>query len=364
MRGLSALILVVAAAVGLAMLLEQTWGSVTLWWPPYRVDISMQAALVALLAAIALTLLVARILAEILGLPERVRRFRRRKRQIMRLHTFADLVVDFLEGRFARAVKTARSMRDDHEFMREVPAASTAAIAIGASAAHRLRDTALRDNWVEELAHESGSTQERARSLAALLEAEFALDDRKGRRALAALAPLTAGARRHVHTLRLALRAHQQAGDWDDVLRLTRLLENRKAIPTHLALTLKRQVAAAWIELSRHRDAIELIAVTLRGPWDSGLAMLYGRCDGSAREQLAQLELWLHQHPQDAELNWALGRVCQRQRLWGKARMHLEASLRIKPMVATHLALAEIAESLSEKETAALHWKAAAQMVR
>jgi HemY protein len=364
MKNLSALLLVVAAAVGLAMVLEQSWGTLTLWWPPYRIDMSLQAALLGLLLAIAISLLLGQLLAAVLGLPARVRRFRRRRRQAMRLQTLSDLVVDFLEGRFARAVKAARGMRDDREFMQDVPAASAAVIAIGASAAHRLRDTRLRDAWVEDLAAESGQHRIRSRGLAALLEAEFALDDRQGRRALSALAPLTAGARRHVHTLRLALRAHQQAGDWDEVLRLTRLLENRKAIATHLALTLKRQVAAAWIDLSRHEEAAALVADTLRKEWDPGLAMLYGRCLGQPREQLAQLELWLARHPQDPELNWALGRVCQRQRLWGKARMHLEASLRIKPMVPTHLALAEIAESLAEKETAALHWKAAAQMVR
>jgi hypothetical protein len=41
--------------------------------------------------------------------------------------------------------------------------------------------------------------------------------------------------------------------------------------------------------------------------------------------------------------------------------MHLEASLRHRPMVQTHLALAEIAEALVDPETASFHWKAAAR---
>jgi len=360
MKRLLAFLVVVGLAVGLAMVLELTWGNVTLWLPPYRVDMSLQTAILMLLLALIITLVTARIVAGVLDIPDRVRRFRRRRLQEARLRTLSDGIVNYLEGRFARAIKSATVLADDPALARDVPSAPLAASAIAASAAHQLRDSTLRTRWMASIPTQSAEGE--ARTLAALLEAEFALDDRDGAKALAALSPLTKGDRRHVHTLRLQLRASLLQGQWDEVLRLTRLLENRKAIPGVGALQYKRQVVRAWIETQRHQEAIDLIESTLKQSWDSGLAMLYGQAQGNPRDQLARLEQWLVRHPMDPELNWSLGRLCQRQKLWGKARLHLEASLRVKPMVATHLALAEIAEVLAENETAASHWKAAAQL--
>jgi HemY protein len=143
-------------------------------------------------------------------------------------------------------------------------------------------------------------------------------------------------------------------------LRIARLLENRKALPRIAAVRYKHMVAEAWIRENRHHEAGHLIQEALKQYWDSGLAFLYGQCDFNPKEQLAVAEGWLQRHPQDAEVNWVLGRLCQRLQIWGKARMHLEASLRHRPMVQTHLALAEIAEALVDPETASFHWKAAA----
>lgn len=360
MRKLLILLVLIVAVVLADLLLGLTAGNVSLWIPPYRIDLTLQAAIIGLVVLVIMLLVVGRLLGLLISLPDRVRQFRKRRLQAVRLKTLSELIVDYFEGRFARAVKSSQSLKDDQDLLKDVPHAVAAAGAIAASAAHQLRDSALRDQFIAELRHSTKTGEEQ--SLAALLEAEFAVDDHRGARALAALAPLTQGDRRHVHTLRLSLKANQQESNWDEVLRLTKLLENRKAIPPVVAIHYKRLVAQAWIDAARYEQAIELIESTLKSNWDSSLAMLYGRCLGNPKDQLVKLEQWLARHPSDPELNWSLGRVCQRQRLWGKARQHFELSLRMKPMIATHFALAEIAESLSEKETAALHWKAAATM--
>ncbi len=360
MKKLFVLLLLIGLAVLADMLFGLTDGNVTLWVPPYRIDLTLQAAIIGLLVLVILLLIVGRFLGLLLSLPSRLRQFRRRRTQATRLRSLSELIVDYFEGRFARAVKSAKSIQEDRDLLEEVPHAVAAATAIAASAAHQLRDSNLRDQLIMALRQHTKTGDEQA--LAGLLEAEFAVDDHRGGRALASLAPLTRGDRRHVHTLRLALKANTQESNWEEVLRLTKLLENRKAIAPIVAIHYKRLVVQAWIESARYEPAIELIESTLKSNWDSSLAMLYGRCLGNAKDQLVKLELWLQQHPSDAELNWSLGRVCQRQRLWGKARQHFELSLRLKPMIATHFALAEIAEALSEKETAALHWKAAATM--
>lgn len=362
MRGLFFFILVVGLVLASIVMFDINWGNVTLWVPPVRIDMSLQVALIAVLALFVVLVILARIVIELASIPSRVRRYRMRRLQDQRLQRLAGMMVDFFEGRFARVVKAARGMRDDRALIQEAPSALVAAQALAATAAHRMRDAALRHTLLIELRGGGAADRTSDPRLAGLLEAEFAVDDYRGHQALTALAPLTEGDRRQLHTLRLALRANRQQGRWDEVLRIGRLLENRKAISRVVATEYKREVADAWIAQGRHAQAIELIESALKREWDSGLAMLYGRCKGNSREQLQRLETWLQQQPRDAELNWSLGRICQRQALWGKARMHLEASLRFKPMAQTHVALAEIAESLSEKETAASHWKAAARL--
>lgn len=360
MKKLLLILFLIAIGVVLDLVFGLTAGNVTLWLPPYRIDLTLQSAIIGLIVVVVIVVMIGRLLGLIINLPTRVRQFRQRRTQAARLRTLSELIVAYFEGRFARAVKSTNDLKQDQELLNDVPYAVTAANAIAASAAHQLRDMALRDRLVTEL-RQSARTDDQE-SLGRLLEAEFAVDDHKGGRAITALAPLTKGDRRNVHTLRILLKANQQQSNWAEVLRLTKLLENRKAIPSVVAIHYKRLVAQAWIDAARYDQAIELIESTLKSNWDSSLAMLYGRCLGNAKDQLVKLEQWLQHHPSDPELNWSLGRVCQRQRLWGKARQHFELSLRLKPMIATHFALAEIAEALAEKETAALHWKAAATM--
>jgi HemY protein len=49
-----------------------------------------------------------------------------------------------------------------------------------------------------------------------------------------------------------------------------------------------------------------------------------------AGKQLQHAESWLKQHPADSSLLLTLGRLCLQNRLWGKARDYLEASLRLQ----------------------------------
>ena len=358
---LIALILGLALLVGASLALELDWGQVVLWLPPYQVELSLQAALLAMIVFFILTLLASRVLALVLDLPARIRRHRMRRIQAKRLKILSLAVTQFFDGSYVRSIKSSKELLGDLDLVKDAPAAISAANVIAACAAHELHDTGQRAEFLQALIAGAGADKSVDTNLPALLEADFAVRDHQGDRALAALEPLSKSDKRSVHSLRLALKAHQQCDNWDEVLRITRLLENRKALSSIAAVRLKHSVARAWIEQGRHGQAIELIEAALKSGWDSGLAMLYARCQGKTSEQLGFLEPWIAKQPQDPELHWALGRLCQREKLWGKARLHLETSLRAKPMAVTHVALAEIAESLSENETAAFHWKAAAK---
>ena len=100
--------------------------------------------------------------------------------------------------------------------------------------------------------------------------------------------------------------------------------------------------------------------------WDSGLARLYAYCAESvdeARACLHNAESWLERQPRDAGLLFALGQLCRRTELWGKAQSYLEASLGLKPEVDTHLALAHLFDTLERRNDAQRHYRAAAERV-
>ena len=112
---------------------------------------------------------------------------------------------------------------------------------------------------------------------------------------------------------------------------------------------------------SRER-ALELLAEGLQAQWSSELAARYLELGGEAdaAQALQRGEAWLATRPADATLLHALGLLCKRRSLWGKARNYLEAAVAIRPSATTHLSLAELLESLGESSAALPHLRAAA----
>ena len=91
--------------------------------------------------------------------------------------------------------------------------------------------------------------------------------------------------------------------------------------------------------------------------------MLYAECrraDGT--RQLEPAERWLQQHSGDAQLLHALGRLCERQQLWGKAQTYYEASLALDDDWRAHVALGEMLARLGRDEEANAHLAAALKL--
>ena len=77
---------------------------------------------------------------------------------------------------------------------------------------------------------------------------------------------------------------------------------------------------------------------------------------------MASAERWLAQHNQEASLLFALGRLCERAQLWGKAQSYLEASLALAESWRTHLALGELHAKLGRADEANAHLAAALKL--
>lgn len=86
--------------------------------------------------------------------------------------------------------------------------------------------------------------------------------------------------------------------------------------------------AAQLLRLGAEEEAEEVLRHALKQGFDATLVRLYGQVRGrDPAKQLQAAEGWLKEHPDDPGLLLTLGRLCLVNKLWGKAREYLEASL-------------------------------------
>lgn len=385
MRGLLWLLALFALAVGVSLAARFNDGYVLVVFPPWRAEISLNLALVLIAGGFVVLYALLRGVALTLSLPNRVREFRERRQRDKAAGTFQDAMRLLFEGRYSQALKKAG----------EAHAAGQSpglAALVAARSAQRLREPYKQGAWLDRASTDDPQMQ----SARLMLEAEMYIDARRFNDAVAALQRLQKIAGRHIAALRLELRAQQGSGNWNEVLRIARLLEKRDGLLPELALEIKlkahqesirqrrsdlaqlldylRQVPAkessprlarafaeALIELGANDEAQTIIETQLDVEWDSTLIRLYGRsAGGNLTSRIARADKWLSQHPDDPQLLLALGRLCLAQRLWGKAQSYLEASLSLADQREVRLELARLFEQTERSAEAMRHYRAAA----
>ena len=388
MRALIAFLVIATAAVTLALLFRINTGYVLFVSPPYRVELSQNAFIViAVLTIIALYALV-RAAVRLANLPKEVREGRRR-RQFERFRSKQDAaVVALLEGRHGKARQFAQEAL-------AIPHSSPIAALVGARAALETRDYAGAASMLDR-------PDTHATNLAVprlMLEAELTLERGQPADALARLAELRREAGLHTAAQRLELRALTAANRPQEIPALVDQLVKRKVydpeqgellrasahaealesfehdaaglraywarVPENDRLQPKvaRAAATSFLSLGSDREAADILARTLERNWDSRLVLLYAQCRApDATRQLEIAERWLVTHNQDAALLYTLGRLCERQQLWGKAQTYLEASLALDNHWRAHVALGEMLARLDRHDEANAHLSAALKL--
>jgi HemY protein len=388
MRALLWLVATFALAAALSIALPGSDGYAVLVLPPWRIEMALSLFFIVLLLAFVVAYLALRMVGHAVRLPSHVRAFRARQREQKGHRALLGAIQALFEGRFGRAEKLAAQARDLNSVL---PLADL----VAARAAQRMRDFDRRDEWLGHARKDEGEWR-RARLVT---EAELLLEERRFRDAREALQELHASGPRHIVTLTLLLRAEQGLGNWDEVLRLVRLLDKRSAMPpealesirvnariavlsrmTHDPRSLDEHwrelpeadrlhpkiaaaAARAFFQLGDCRSAHRVLAQALEHEWHSDLVLLYGECrDVDVLERIERAERWLDERPREPELLLTLGRLCAEAELWGKAISYLEASLALHPTRAAHVALAQMHESMGHPEDANRHYRAAADV--
>ena len=217
--------------------------------------------------------------------------------------------------------------------------------------------------------------------------------------ALAVLKDLSARDARNLRLLRLRLQAEQALRQWDAVLDTVDALARLGGIGPAEAATARRAahlgnlardsqdsaaLTAYWKQLPAETRNDPIVAATasryhlalgnptpaqgiieqaLEREWNPTLVALYGESAGEdALPQIERGEKWLRAHARDPALLLALGKLCMRQGLWGKAQSYIEASIALEPTRDGHMTLAALMERIGKHQEAVLHFRKSAEL--
>lgn len=393
MRGLFWVLVLFALATGLSLAARYNDGYVIFFVNPARIEMALSLFILLLVLGFVAVYFFIRAAAYTLGLPERVRAFRATRASEKARHSLFDALLASLEGRYARAEKSAAAA---HAAGEEPGLAAL----LAARAAHQLEHPQDRDKWLDAATSAAQTTRDAALNHATLMtRAELLAQQRRDVEALNVLAELNRSGARHIASQRLALKSMTRAGHWEDALKVAHRLEEHKAVHPAVAAKTReaayaalfssgdaidlrerlrrmprtdrrtagvaRQVSAGLAAAGLMREAQDLIDTALEHEWDSALAAQIADCvfedERDIARQLERAERWLAAHPRDAGLLLAMGRLCARQKLWGKAQQILEQAAAVAPSRRVWLALARLMEASGQLDAAHRYFRAAAE---
>ncbi len=372
MRGVIWLVLLFVAAVVAATTLGRNDGLVSLYWSGWRLDVSLNLFVIALLLSCLALLFAMRALQSLASLPARAHAWRVQRRGLAAQAALREALAEYFGARYSRARKAAARTVAIHDATPELVGdlqTRTLAHLLWAASLHRLQDRPQRDRQLKQLRRlrrAAGPLQRGNDDGVPLLATEWALDDRDAPRALALLAELPPGAARRTQALRLRLQAHRLAQQPEEALRTARLLAKHQAFSPAAAQSLLRSLAGetlgnardaeqlerAWQQLdsSDHADAMvaaraahhaaELGAHDVGRRWllpawqrltelgrDEREAVSQGlmrNLPGLPAEWLQRIEAAERALPGDPAVLAAVGGAYAERQLWGKARAPLE----------------------------------------
>jgi HemY protein len=367
MRTVIWFLLLFAVAVLAASTFGANDGIVSVYWAPWRIDLSLNLFVLLLLGTCLVAYAVIQAVNALVGLPRRAHEWRVLQRERAAQAALREALALSYAGRFSRAQKSAQRAIDIQARTPELKTErdfTALAHLLAAQSAHRTQDRARRDDQLRAALEQAGVSP--AAEGAHLLSAEWALDDRDAERAMHELAQLPAGVARRTQALRLRLKAARLAGQPMEALRTARLLAKHQGFSPAAAQGLLRSLANEALDAARDVDQLRRIwaqldsadrrdafvaahAARRAGELDSAadgrawLRPFWERLpqlaqaeravvtralpevtEGLPAEWLPVLEAAVKALPGDAAVAHAAGRALAERGLWGHARRLLE----------------------------------------
>jgi len=379
------ILLLVIVVLGAVLLVRDDPGFVLIKYRDYSLETSLAFGVVVLIIAVVAIYFALRLFISFWRLPNSMRQLSKNRRYGNSRKLLNQGLIDLAEGRFEQAESNLLKLVEYSEspLLHYLAAAHAAQL----QGKHDARDNYLK------AAHEARPEAEIA---IGVTQAELQFSHQQLEQSLATITHLRRIAPRHNHVLRLLARVYFELEDWPSLVELLPDIRKKKLLKEGImknmeaksyrgfltaAKNSQQALEKAWNKIPRtaqteaelilyyiklsnqaasNSSGVEqLIIKSLEQKWDNRLIEAYGLFSASdPGEQLKRTEKWLEDYAKNEDLLLALGRICIRAKLWGKAQSYLEASIGVKAMAASCLVMAELlGNQLQQKDKAYKYYK-------
>lgn len=371
-------ILILSILIGLKM--HASPGYVLITYRNWALETSLWAAIILILGSVLVFYKMTQVLVFLKNLPKRIQHWFRQRRanHAQRLTTHGLRLL--AEGQWHEAEKSLlKSATDSDSPLINYLAA--------ANAAQGQKDVKKRDEYLQRALMSADDAQ----VAVGLTRAELQLDTHELVQARETLEHLNRIVPRHPQVLKLLQKVYVDLGSWDQVKTLLPELRRKNVLnqeetqnlekQLHLALLTQQlpgatadELPSIWSEVPRylHEDpdllvkytdsllafqdistAEKLITKALSHNWDRKLLRQFAKVpSGHPAKQLSHAEGWLKLHPNDAGLYVCLGKLCIRNKLWGKAQGYLVRARELEPSPGILHDLGQVYEQLNDNTLA------------
>jgi HemY protein len=414
-----------AVAAALALFASSNSGTITVFLPPHRLDLSLNMVVLLAGALFFLMHLALKAISALFAIPGQARSWRIRHQERAMHGAMLDALSHLVAGRYLRARKSAEvvlareaTMTRSGEIWSEAARLRVLAHLLAAESSQALQDKSMREvHFQQALAQASLLDASATREGVLLRAVRWSLEDRDAGAALDWFDQLPGGVARRTVALRLRLKVARMARKTDSALETARLLAKHRAFSEVSAQGLVRALAleyvqtafdvdqlnSVWQKLEASECSLPEVACAAAGRllrlggaaslafewllpiWDrmvtvpEGLSQdqkivlirvlengFSGADDPVDTAWLSRIEQAQMANPGDATLQYLAGVACLHLQLWGKAQQLLKLAL--PRLVDSSLLsrawqiLAELAQRQGDDAQAAVAWKNAAQI--
>lgn len=378
------------SAVGLAIVVRFSHGNVVFFWPPYRIDLSLNFFLLLSLLFFVLMFLIVKAIHLACKLPSEIAAYRNRKREGESNQALKESLGAFFEGRFEQSGKMAvKAMEWEQN--------KACSAMIAAQAFHAFRGGNPHEPFLKTAEDDSVFA-----TACRVTRVKWLIDDHKPYDALEEISRLNAEGVQYSYLQKLSLEANRQVGNWNEVMELVHGLERCQALPETVVRQLKKQayesifsqsvwdeetmaaswkavppiwqkqpsiaIRAAWqfYRAGRLGESGDILTGVLNENWDTDLMRAYA--EFSSEKETADLEKrieccqkWKENYSMHSQWTLTLGELYYKWNRFEPARFYLEETIEKQPelfqLQRAHFLLARLCEKDNLSEQAACHYR-------
>jgi HemY protein len=365
-------------AVVLSLWVKEDNGYVLIGYGSWTIEGSLALFALVVIALFLMLYVTIRSFIHVWRMPDRVATWRKKRRVLKAQQALTSGLVELAEGRWKVAERhlTRFATQSETPLLNYLAAARAAQL----QGAHERRDDYL------HLAHESMPSADVA---VGLTQAELQLAHQQYEQALATLMHVRNLSPKHSYVMTLLKKLYENLGEWQKLEEMLPELKRRRVIneqefqalemrvyrerlkqeSTQLSSLVNywqmipksvRQQQSLLLDYCRYMMTLDagsrvepLIATSVMREWSTDLVAIYGQIElADPSHQLATAENWLKNHAEDPVLLLTLAKLSLLNKLWGKGRSYLEASIAIAPTAESYQQLGLLLERLGETEKA------------